>query len=255
MLFVDADTLLEPAVVSEAVETMSVERADLLTLIPGWVAHSWADKLVFPVINWSILCWLPIRIAHSVKNPYLSLSFGQFMLFRREAYDKIGGYEAIKDNVVDDVELGRRIKEWGLRWRLLDGSERIASYMYTSSGEVLDGFAKNIFPVFQYRMSVFLLVWIVGSALVLEPIIILSMWALGGQVDAIRLGLSHVTVYLLLASWVLMGSRFQCNRVLAVLYPVPMGFLLFVGLRSMVLTVRGQTSWKGRVIDKHPVCF
>ncbi len=255
LLFLDADTLLEQRVVSEAIETMSIERADLLTLIPSRVARSWADRLMFPFIAWSILCWLPVWIAHSVKSPYLSASFGQFMLFRREAYEGIGGYKAIRDNALDDIELGRRIKAGGMRWRLLDGSERVVSYMYTTPGEVFEGLAKNIFAVFQYRMSVFLLAWIVLGALGLGPITVIGIWAFGGQVDPVMLGLSYLTVLMLLASWILASVRFNFNIILAVLYPLLIVLTLYIGLRSMILTVRGQTTWKGRVITRHRIYF
>lgn len=255
ILFVDADTLLGPRIITEAVEAMSIERADLLTLIPTRVARSWADKLVFPVIDWSILCCLSVGMAHSMNNPHLSITFGQFMLFRKESYEKIGGYQAIRDNAVDDVELGRNIKKSGMRWRLLDGTHRVVSYMYNTPGELFEGLAKNIFAVFRYRLSVFLLVWLLFTALALEPITIILVWVFGGQVEPKMLVLSQLTASMLFASWLLTTIRFDYNRGLPFLYPVLFMLILYIGLRSMILTVRGETVWKGRVIPKHRIYF
>ena len=110
LLFVDADTVLGSQVIENAVAEVEKDKIDLLTLLPNRLRQSFVDKLIYPFIDWSILCFLPVKLAHVWKNPYLSFTFGQFMLFRKSAYLQIGGYEAIHNNILDDMELGRRIK-------------------------------------------------------------------------------------------------------------------------------------------------
>jgi chlorobactene glucosyltransferase len=248
-LFVDADTALENRTIRDAVAALSADRADLVSLLPIRVPGSWVDRMVFPVIDWTFHAWVPFAVAYAVRVPALSLAFGQFLLFRREAYERLGGYEAIKEHVVDDIELGRRTTAAGLRWRLYDGSGRVRTYMYANTKETLEGFAKNIFAFFGARIGLFMLVWLAGMAVVFAPVAVILATAAGGEVSATALVLACVTVGLLLATWAVVCVRFGHGMWCALAYPVPVAVTLQVALRSMVLTLRGRTQWKGRPIS------
>ena len=81
---------MEPEqVIENAVAEVEKDKIDLLTLLPNRLRQSFVDKLIYPFIDWSILCFLPVKLAHVWKNPYLSFTFGQFMLFRKSAYLQI----------------------------------------------------------------------------------------------------------------------------------------------------------------------
>lgn len=248
VLFVDADTVLEQGTVRDAVAALDTDKADLLSLLPTRVPGSWMDRMVFPVIDWAFHAWAPFAVAYAVKTPSLSLAFGQFLLFRREAYEQLGGYEAIKDRVVDDIELGRRTTAAGLRWRLYDGSGRVETHMYASVRETLEGFAKNIFAFFGAQIVLFMLVWLVGMAVAFAPIAVILAAAAGAQVATAALVLAYVTVGLLLATWAVVCLRFRYGLWYAVAYPMTILVTLQVALRSMVLTLQGRTQWKGRSI-------
>ena len=61
LLFVDADTVLGSQVIENAVAEVEKDRIDLLTLLPNRLRQSFVDKLLFPFIDWSILCFLPVK--------------------------------------------------------------------------------------------------------------------------------------------------------------------------------------------------
>lgn len=248
LLFVDADTVLEKGTVRDAVAALGADKADMLSLLPARVPGSWVDGMVFPVIDWAFHAWVPFAVAYAVRVPSLSLAFGQFLLFRREAYEQLGGYEAIKDRVVDDIELGRRTTAAGLRWRLYDGSRRVKTYMYASVSETLEGFAKNIFAFFGAQIGLFMLVWTLGMAVTFAPIAVILAAAMGADVGIAALALAYIIVGLLFVTWVVVCLRFRYGLWCAAAYPVPVMVTLQVALRSMVLTLRGRTQWKGRVI-------
>ena len=58
LLFLDADTILGSQVINNAVAEVKKDQIDLLTLLPNRLSHSFVDKLFFPFIDWSILCFL-----------------------------------------------------------------------------------------------------------------------------------------------------------------------------------------------------
>jgi len=249
LLFVDADTVLAPGVIGDGVEAFCTDRADLLSLMPTRDARTWPDRWMAALISWFHLAWFPVGVAHSVSNSYLSATYGQFMLFRREAYEGIGGYEAIRGNPLDDFELGRRTKAAGLRWRLLDGSGRVVTQTYLSAREAMDGLCRSIFPAFGYNIALFLLTWLALAALGLAPIAVLGKAALAGPVAPVMLKLSALTAVMLLISWVLASVRFDFSVFYAFLFPLIIMLTLYVGFRSMVLTIRDRQTWKGRTLE------
>ena len=125
LLFTDADTRHHPTSLRVAVSSMMDEDADLISAIPHEEVISWAERLTIPVIFFCMMCFVPLGLAYRLKSPILSATIGQFMMFRKIAYEKIGGHAAIKQNAVDDISLGRNIKSHGLRWHLYDGGDRI----------------------------------------------------------------------------------------------------------------------------------
>ena len=99
------------------------------------------------------------------------------MLFRRAAYDAIGGYEAVRSQCVDDVRLGQRIIDGGYGWSLLDGTDYVSCRMYRGFFDAVDGFSKNLFSVFDYRILPYLVTFVVvGLAFIEPPLALLSLW-------------------------------------------------------------------------------
>jgi chlorobactene glucosyltransferase len=248
VLFVDSDTVVGPDVVRDAVDDASHEEADLFSVLPTRVSRPWVDRLVSAMIGWACMAWLPIRIAHSVSNPYLSAAFGPFMLFRKDAYEAIGGHRAIRKNSLDDFELARAVKAAGLRWRLYDGTGRVFTDDYVTPADALDGLGRSVFPVFGYSVPTFTVVWMGLAALGLGPIAVVAMSVFGGDVGGVMLTLSLVTILLLVTSWAITCVRFDYNPLLAPAYPLPVVLTLYVGLRSMLRSVHERHTWKGRAL-------
>ena len=86
MLFIDADTVLQKNAIKAAINEAIAEKSDLLTMIPGRCANNFIERTLYGFIDWAIYAWLPLQWAHLSKNSYLSASYGQFMLFKRESY-------------------------------------------------------------------------------------------------------------------------------------------------------------------------
>jgi len=250
LLFTDADTRHQPDALRGGVSALLVEQADLVTAFPKEEVVTWAEKLILPVIGWGILSFLPVSLARRLRWPNLTVTIGQFMLFRRPAYEAVGGYEAVRQHVVDDVALGRRIVEKGYQWCLLDGTRHVSCRMYHNFPEIVEGFSKNVFAFFDYRILPYLiaLAWVTFAFL--EPPLALMTWWMGTPLSPFPPDLAVFAALESLLLFVLTYRRFRFPVYLAFFYPVTLFIFIMIALRSMTLALTGAATWKGRQLER-----
>lgn len=248
LLFTDADTRHSPDALRAAVSAMIAEEADMVTAFPREEAVTLGEKLIIPVIGWGILSFLPLALAQRLRLPGLSVSIGQFMLFRRPAFDAVGGYASVRDHVVDDVMLGRRMIAHGFRWRLMDGTRHVSCRMYRGFWEAVDGFTKNIFAFFDYSLLLFLVAWLWIGVVFLIPPYVVAAYLLGAPVEAYPYPLAALAVCESLLLWGMAYYRFNVPLTLALLYPLSMFLFVLIAFRSAAYSLSGQAYWKGRAV-------
>ena len=253
ILFMDADTVLANTIVSKAVLAMNKQSSDLLSLVPGRKANCLIEKLTFPFIDWMTLCWLPVKLASSSKSAYLSANFGQFMMFRKEAYISIGGHSYLRENLLDDFELGREIKRNGLKWSLYDGSKDVTTRMYSRSREAFTGLSRSIFPVFDYRISAFILAVAILSSLAILPQLYIINYSLYGTSDQFLIFLSYFSMIMLSLSWLVTCIKFNHNLLTVLIYPIIIFVTISIGIHSVFTNMTGTTSWKERRVSKSKI--
>lgn len=144
LLFTDADVRWEPGALTALLAEMTRTRADLLTVWPTQATHTWAERLVVPLMGFVIIGYLPVLAVHYIPWPVFSAAMGQCLAFRRSAYEKIGGHAAVRGALVEDMAFAYAIKRERLRLRAADGAGLVSARMYRGWPEVRDGFAKNI---------------------------------------------------------------------------------------------------------------
>jgi chlorobactene glucosyltransferase len=245
LLFTDADTVHKPPVLRQAVAAMLEEKADLISVEPKQVMLSFAEKLIMPFTYLSIMVFLPLGIAYNSRISVLSSATGQFMLFRRSAYDKIGGFASIKHHVVDDVELCKKIRIEGLRWRLLDGKDAYQVRQYTNFSEIYEGHTKNLFAGFGNNITLFCLVWLWLVTMHWLPLAGLTI-SLLIQGNPLIFWLSLACIFLSLLTWGIAYTRFALPLYLVILYPVIILLMTVMAIGSMSLNLSKKATWKGR---------
>jgi chlorobactene glucosyltransferase len=253
LLFTDADTRHHPLTLRQSVSALAAEDADLLTALPREIVVSWAERLLVPLIPWSIVAFIPLGLAYRLRLPVLSAAIGQFMLFRRQAYDQIGGYEAVRHHVVDDLALVRRVKSHGLRWRLADGAQQVRCRMYRNFNEVYQGLSKNLFAAFDYKVLPFLFVWFFLGCVFWTPLLILASGLTGVQWPAYSMALAGIAIALALMLWGVVEWRFGFPRYLMFFYPITILLSVTIALRSIRLTVTNRATWKGRTLVRQKI--
>jgi chlorobactene glucosyltransferase len=256
LFFTDADTRHHPETLGDAIAVLLAEKADLVTAIVREDVESWAERLTVPVMNWSILSFLPFWLAHRLHIPVYSTANGQLMLFRRSAYDCVGGHAAVRAHPVDDIQLARRIIAHGLRWRMTSALDRVSCRMYTDFGLVREGFSKNLFAAFDYNIPLFVFVWLWLVVVFWEPLVevfLLGLNLVFGPfrtlpVSDLSLGLALGAVVCSLLQWGLLCRYLRFPLYLALLYPISVIAFAAIAIRSLIVTVRKRATWKDRTL-------
>jgi glycosyltransferase involved in cell wall biosynthesis len=244
LVFIDADVVLEPDAVASAVSTMRTLGLAMVSPYPKQIAVTPAERLIQPLLQWSWLTTLPLRFAETSPRPSLSAANGQLMVIDADMLSSIGGFSKVKNDVLDDIALMRKVKTAGGRGGVIDGSSIATCRMYTSFRELVDGYAKSLWSAFGGAAPSFIVHALLLLAYVLPPIMMLwpgstmqiRAWGLAGYVAGV-------------------AGRALCagatrSRVWpdSLFHPVSIVFFTWLGALSWFRHLRGTVQWKGRAL-------
>jgi chlorobactene glucosyltransferase len=250
LLFMDADTYMHTQALSATVGALKANQTGLLSALPAEEIVTWGEKFIVPIIHWAIFCIMPLMLAFKKRIPAFSVSLGQYMCFTKEAYHRIGGHAAVRNQIVEDKAITSLIVKARIKWRLFDGSNILSCRMYRTSKEASEGLIKNLFPFFGYNIPFFVFVWIWLVIVFWQPIVTLIMLAAGVSVATKYILPSVVNLGLSLVMWGLFYWRFKFPFYLTFLYPITQVVISTVAMFSMVRTLKGTTAWKGRILTR-----
>lgn len=245
-LFIDADVRLQPGAIELALAAMERDRIDLLSCGPAIVCGCLAEWLAQPLIISTILVGFSFT---AVNDPSTDSAFaaGPFMLFRRQAYQQIGGHRSVRDQVVEDVELSRRIKFHGLKLFYIQGLNLAKVQMYRSWGALWEGWTKNLYQGAQRNLKGMLFFMAVLLLICLMPWLGLA-WAL------IQLALGSPLSLSLLILWGLSIAgiflQYDMRRVLATVAGIAPRYWWLTGLGGLAVVaiaigsiIKTETGW------------
>ncbi len=242
LVFTDADVQWGPGALSALVNEAVQSNADLLTVWPTQHTETWGERLVVPLMALVILGYLPWTLVHRTPWPVFAAANGQCMGFRRRAYHAIGGHQAVKNAIVEDIRLAQKVKSHGLQLRMTDGAGLIACRMYSSWDKVRNGYAKNI--IAGYGDSILAL----GIASVFHWLVFLMPWVwliFGPRGWGLALVVLSVGIRALTA----VATRQRPQD--ALLMPVSVVLMTRIAAQGVYWYTRfGGPRWKGRTISR-----
>jgi len=130
LLFADADTSFDPACIRACVALLQDRGLDMLSLLSTLTTDRWFETIVQPVAGMELLRQYPPLKANA-RDHARPFANGQFMLFRRAAYDAIGGHEVVKDELLEDIQLARHLRHKGFMTGLLMADGMLRCRMYS----------------------------------------------------------------------------------------------------------------------------
>lgn len=238
LVFVDADVVLAPHAVAATVDLLHTSGLDLISPYPRQIATGPGPRLVQPLLQWSWLTLLPLRLAERSPRPSLSAANGQLLAVRRTAYDRAGGHAAVRREVVEDVALLRAIKRTGGVGGVVDGTDLAECTMYDDWAEVADGYTKSLWAPFGSPGRAAAVAGALAAVYVLPPLA-----ALRGS----RAGLAG---YLAAVAGRVITARRTGGRAWpdAFAHPVSVAAFGWLTARSVRAHRRGELVWKGRLL-------
>ena len=230
LVFVDADVVLAPHAVAATADLLDSAGLDLVSPYPRQEAPGFT-RLVQPLLQWSFLTFLPLRLAERSPRPSLSAANGQLLAVRREVYARAGGHAAVRADVVEDVALLRAVKAVGGTGGVADGTALATTRMYDGWGELVAGYTKSLHTV-----------PVATSGLLTALYVVPAVAALRGN----RAGQLAYAAGVL--GRVISARRTGGRPLDALAHPLSVAALVALTARSHLANRRGTLTWKGRAL-------
>ncbi len=146
LVFCDVDVELAPGAVGALLAEMNRQRADVFSVFPGQRRVSWGERLLTPLIDDVLLCFLPFGLLSSPARSARSAATacGALLVFRQAAYEQVGGFAAVRGELVEDVAMARLARRRGLRLGLALGGEQLQVRMYDGYRAVIGGLGRGL---------------------------------------------------------------------------------------------------------------
>lgn len=252
LLFTDADTEHLPGSLEALLKRAESDCADLLSISPGQQTPTWWEKAVIPVVYVHLASLFRFEEISDPGSPAAAAN-GQYVLIRRGAYEKAGGHEAVRTEILEDVELARRLKAAGGRLIFMPGAAWVQTRMYQRFAEMWKGWRKNLYLLYERQLARILRtvaeVWLLDLAPPLGLFALCFTFSLGRGDQATTLAALGCLLVALWRQWDYGQelSRLGFNPRLAnyqIFGAALFGLLLLDSARAYRMS--GSVEWKGR---------
>lgn len=251
LLFVDADTSHAPHMLRSVLDLALNLKTSMLSGFPRQLANSLPQKVAIPVLYFVVLSWVPLWWLQRSRQPKPSVAIGQFLLFPRDEYWRIGGHKAVKSRILEDVWMGIEVNRHGGRHIAVDLSPVVFCNMYRDLGAMWEGFVKWSYSVAAMSSLALVGMLAAGYLFFLAPFYWFWNGFIGLSVPAAWREIVIFQVVVVLLMRVLIDNRFKEPAVSAWLHPIGFSFLvasaLYAGGRRLV---GAGVSWKKRLYDR-----
>lgn len=239
LLFTDADVIFKPDSLRRAVSYAEDERADHLVLFPRFVMKSAGERMMIAFFQTLfVFGHRPWKVADARAKDHMGV--GAFNLVRRSVYEAVGTYQALRLEVLDDMKLGKLVKNAGYRQRNVFGKDLISIRWAKGGFGVVRNLTKNSFAILSFQWPRVLLSCFALFFLNLVPFLGLALaqgWA--------RLPYA-LAVVAILGVYVGMSWHSDVPACYFVLHPISAALFLYIMLSSMLLALgRGGIIWRG----------
>ena len=249
LLFTDADTEHSPESLKVFVGQLLGKESVMLSLLPYQKAKRWYEYLVSFYFFFSFLAGGPLS---EISNPYKKDAFmaiGQYLLFTREGYEKIGGHIAVNNSIVEDVAFAKVIKERQMKMEFIPSTKLVTCRMYPDGfRSFYNGFKKSIYggltalPIWRI---VFIVMWIIYAFI--APYFVVRA-ILQPEASYLEILFSILTFILFAGTiawyW---KDKGDINWIMITLYPLFLAIDIGIILISIYKGIKGEpVQWKNR---------
>jgi glycosyltransferase involved in cell wall biosynthesis/predicted outer membrane lipoprotein len=244
LLFTDADVLFKPDTLRRAIAYAEVEKADHVVLLPRMIMKLPGEQMMMAFFQTMfVFGHRPWKVADPKSRDHIGV--GAFNLVRRSAYDAVGTYQALRMEVIDDMKLGKVIKNAGFAPRVVFGEDLISLRWAAGAFGIVNNLTKNFFALLSFQW------WrtvgsVIGVGLLnLGPFI--GVWLAHGWAR-VPFGIALASI---LAIYFGMSTCSAVRPYYFFLHPISTSLFMYILMRSMFHTLWNDgIVWRG---TKYPL--
>lgn len=239
LVFTDADVQFAPDLLRRALALIQQERSDHLTLLAGLDLRGFWEPTAVGYLG---VCFAlgvrPWRVSNPKSKVYMGV--GAFQMIRRSTYEAIGTHRRLAMEVLDDMKLGKLVKQNGFRSGVAPSENFLRLRWQEGIGNVIKGMTKNMFAGFDFNIAKTLL----GVA----GIFVISVFPILGIIFArgpaqIAAGVAAAVAMVFEAQ---LMTQAKASRWFGATHALGAVIVCYIILRSMVVTLaRGGVVWRG----------
>jgi hypothetical protein len=239
LLFTDADVTFRPDSLRRAIAYADDERADHVVLFPQIVMKKPGERMMVAFFQTLfVFGHRPWKTADPKAPDHMGV--GAFNLVRRSTYESVGTYERLRLEVLDDMKLGKVVKNAGFRQRNVFGDDLISLHWAKGAWGMVENLTKNFFAVLSFQW------WRVLASCCAFAFLNLLPFAGVWMVHGWQRLLYAVALLSMFGIYVGMSRRSPIPPYYFLLHPISTALFLYILLRSMSLTLwRGGVVWRG----------
>ena len=231
----DADVRLKPNALVRSINQLDDLKLDFLSPYPRQIAKTFSEKLVQPLLHWSWMSTVILRLAEKSPRKSTAVGNGQFFVVRKSALDTVGGFASVSNQILDDIELARSLIAAGFKGVVTEGSAIASTRMYSSFDEIRQGYGKSLWKAFGGVFGSVIASLFIFTTGVLPVILAAQGYLIG------------FLIYLLITlTREISALRSRSNPLYAFLHPLSSLLLIYLICYSWLR--RGRIQWKGRTV-------
>jgi chlorobactene glucosyltransferase len=251
LLFLDADTTHAPHMLRSVLALAQEQKIAMLSGFNHQIADSFPQKVVMPVMYFIMLGWVPLWLFHQSKKPIPSVAIGQFLLFSRDFYWRMGGHQVVKNRIVEDIWLGIEVSKHGGRHIAANLSSEVSCHMYHNTKEIWDGLGKSIYAVIAMAPLAIVGLVILACLFYLAPFYFLIHGLIYGPISVFSYLLVITQIAIMLFMRWLLDSHYREPGISMWFHPFGLIFYVLDVMNSGWRWLNGApVTWKERSYEK-----
>ena len=246
LLLVDSDVTLQPDALRRALALALAREYDALTILTRLETSGFWDALLLPVLAASWASIFAVSLTNDDRRSTAAAN-GQFFLIRAAAYRDVGGHAAVRDRIVEDVELARKLKAAGRRVRFFSGAHLASTRMHATLRQMFHGWARIYAGTARRRPRRIAgaLAFLLIGGLSVYPALLYA--ALSGRPAWLATAGFHLLLLTLIVGLLYRWSGRRAWR--AVLFPLTAGMVCGILAFALRRCATGRVDWRGTQVE------
>ena len=250
LLFTDADTTHSEKVISLSVKHFLSFNLDALSTIPKMLTFDFWTNITLPMIS----TFLHTRFsALNVNNPEKKTGyfFGSFFIMKKDVYEKVGMHEGVKNEIVEDGALGKKVKESGYKMKMVRGEHLVDAVWARDKGTLWNALKRLMIPLYLQSGKIAIGIFFAVLFLLFVPFpvlaasIVFPSESISSKILCVSAAIASILIYIGSFIEVKIGLELKTKYALF----APLGSLVVVlGFLSGLIQAKGTSSisWRGR---------